>query len=122
VAANKLRNPGRIKAGVVLRIPEPRPHVHPPGEGRARASESLLRNQLADPDTGEQIDADTVDAFGRRTVQRNGVEGERVRGADGRTRRLSRLRLSLAEQHVSRVAAVRQSGSRNLSAGGRCQS
>ena len=100
VDANNLRNPDQIIVGKALAIPEPPPHMHLPGEEHARAAESLLRDQLADPDTGEKINSETVGAFGRRIVQRNGVEGEPIRGADGKPRHLSRLRLSLAKQHL----------------------
>jgi membrane-bound lytic murein transglycosylase C len=98
--ANGLRNPNRIRVGQTLTIPDPPPHIHMPGEEHVRAAESVLRGQLRDPDTGELIDASSVGRFAERIVKRNGVEGEEIRAANGRTYRLSRLKLNLAENHL----------------------
>ena len=100
VHANNLRNANRINIKQELIIPDSPPHIHLPGEEHATARESLLHNQLIDPDSGKQIDAKSVGAFGKRTVQRNGIEGGHIRGGDGQTRTVSRVKLSLAEKHL----------------------
>ncbi len=106
IAANHLQDPDRIRTQTVLTIPEPAPHGHQPGESHARAAESLLQDQLRDPGTGTPVDSNTVGRFGVRLVEAQGVEGEQVRGSDGQMRRLSRIRLNLADNHLQ-VRALR---------------
>ena len=97
---NNLSNPDRICINQKLTIPPSPPHMHLPGEKHQTASESILLNQLVDPESGEKINADNVGAFGQRLVKKNGVESELIQGADGRTRKLARIKLTLAERHL----------------------
>jgi LysM repeat protein len=98
--ANSIRDADKIRIGQVLKMPEPRHHMHAEGEEHQRATESLLAGQVVDPDSGKDVDAGTVGKFGQLIVKRNGVQKEVVRGADGQKRAVSRLKFSLAEKHL----------------------
>jgi len=100
MAANNITNPDRIRINLKLSIPPSPPHLHLPGGEHKTASESLLHCQLTDPVSGEQINANNVGEFGKRLVRRNGVQGELIRGDDGRTRRISRVQLRLTKNHL----------------------
>ena len=100
IKVNALQNPDRISVNHVLIIPEPPPHGHQPGEAHVRAAESILRYQIVDELTGERVTDKTVGSFGRAIVARNGVEAEDIQGADGRSRRVSRIRFKLVPNHL----------------------
>ena len=100
VSLNAIADPNRIRVTQQLIIPEPRPHVHIPGEAEPVADHRLLCDQLADPDTGEPVLCADVGLFSRRIIARNGLEQEEVRGADGRVRRLARVRIRLGKEHL----------------------
>ena len=100
VGANNLRDPNRIDINQTLIIPESLPHMHLAGDDVVRTSVSLLRDQFVDPDTGNAITVQNVAAYGRRMTQRNGVENELIQGGDGHERRILRLRIGLAENHL----------------------
>jgi len=100
MAANNINNPDRIRINLKLSIPPSPPHLHLPDGKHATASESLLNCQLTDPESGEQINANNIGEFGKRLVHRNGIQGELIRGDDGRTRRITRVQLKLTKNHL----------------------
>ncbi len=97
---NGITNPHRIKIGQRLTIPIAPPHMHTNSDKHTLAKESLLLGQLKDPQSGEIITSETIGSFGRQIVQQNGIQEEIIRGADGRTRKLTRVKLTLAENHL----------------------
>ena len=100
VEANKLPNADRISIGQILKMPAPKHHMHGEGEGHERAKKSFLHGQYADRATGKTVNESTLAGFAKKTVERNGVEGEVVRGTDGQKRKISRITFSLSDKHL----------------------
>ncbi|MDD2598139.1 MAG: transglycosylase SLT domain-containing protein [Kiritimatiellae bacterium] len=98
--ANALPDPNKIRIGQRLLIPVSPPHMHKHGGEHQRADESMLRDQLIDPETGEVINFDNVSDYSQRAIKNYGVQGELINGGDGLPRGLSRVKLTLAEQHL----------------------
>ncbi len=98
--ANALANPDRIRSGKDLVIPEPRPHIHMPGEIQILATEPILAGQILDSDSGRVVDSKTIGEFGRKIIAKNGVEVAIATGADGVARKVSRSRFMLADGHL----------------------
>ncbi len=101
VRLNAILDPDRIRITQRLVIPEPRPHMHLPGETEPRAEHRLLCDQVVDPDTGKPVRCADMGTFSRKIVVRNGIEQEQLRGADGRLRGMSRVRIRLGKDHLS---------------------
>jgi LysM repeat protein len=101
IALNAIVDPNRIRITQRLIIPEPRPHMHLPGEAEPPAEHRLLCDQVVDPDTGNVVHCADMGRFSRKLVVRNGVEQEELHGADGRIRQMSRVRIRLGKNHLS---------------------
>ena len=98
--ANGITNPHKIKIGQILTIPAAPPHMHSEGDVHTRAKESILLGQLTDPETGHPITTENIGDFGKLLVRRNGIEGEMIDGADGKTRKITRIKLALTKNHL----------------------
>lgn len=100
MTANNLSDPDRIRINQKLLIPASPPHMHQSECEHQRAAESLLCDQLVDPDSGATVSFDNVSEYSHRIVKHNGVQGELISGGDGQPRRIARVKITLAEQHL----------------------
>ncbi len=97
---NGITNPHKIKIGEILIIPAAPPHMHLNGETHTYAAESLLHGQLVNPENGEIITPNNIGAFSEQLIRSNGIQREVIEGGNGKKHALTRVKLSLAEDHL----------------------